>query len=101
MIDKEGDIYSYCSCGIFIDDDRSEDNDVVHQLSVFLDERDHRRWGSCVFISYQKVNKNDADVISMDIGGWGGLRSQSYSIYACNSTNHAHYLIASVTFCSS
>ena len=32
---------------LFVDDDRSEDNDVVQQLSVFLDERDQRRWGSC------------------------------------------------------
>ena len=32
----------------FVDDDWSEDNDVVHQLSVFLDERDQRRWGSCL-----------------------------------------------------
>lgn len=27
---------------LFVDDDRSEDNDVVEQLSVFLDERYQR-----------------------------------------------------------
>ena len=32
----------------FVDDDRSEHNDVVHQLSVLLDERDQKRWGSCL-----------------------------------------------------